>query len=87
MTVAIPVRDGGPLLDEVLAAVRAQQLDAQIELLVCDSGSRDASVQIAKRHGAEVFEIAPPSSRPCSSLKRARMRSNHGSFSPMKYVP
>ena len=59
MTVAIPVRDGGPLLDEVLAAVRGQQLDAQIELLVCDSGSRDASVQIAKRHGAEVFEIAP----------------------------
>src|SRR3954449_2464545 len=31
--------------------------------------------------------IAPPSSSPCSSLKRARMRSNHGSFSPMKYVP
>ena len=30
---------------------------------------------------------APPSIRPCSSLKRARMRSNHGSFSPMKYVP
>ena len=59
MTVAIPVRDGGPLLDEVLAAVRAQQLDAQIELLVCDSGSRDDSVQIAKRHGAEVFQIAP----------------------------
>ena len=58
MTVAIPVRDGGPLLDEVLAAVRAQQLDAQIELLVCDSGSRDDSVQIAKRHGAEVFQIA-----------------------------
>ena len=39
VTVAIPVRDGGPLLDEVLAAVRAQQVDAEVELLVCDSGS------------------------------------------------
>jgi glycosyltransferase involved in cell wall biosynthesis len=59
VTVAIPVRDGGPLLDEVLAAVRAQRVDAEIELLVCDSGSRDGSVQTAERHGAEVFQIAP----------------------------
>jgi glycosyltransferase involved in cell wall biosynthesis len=59
VTVAIPVRDGGPLLDEVLAAVRAQQVDVEIELLVCDSGSRDGSVEIAKRHGGEVFQIAP----------------------------
>ena len=29
----------------------------------------------------------PPSARPCSSRKRARMRSNHGSCSPMKYMP
>ena len=28
--------------------------------------------------------IAPPANRPCSSRKRARMRSNHGSRSPMK---
>ena len=59
MTVAIPVRDGGPLLDEVLAAVRAQQADADLQILVCDSGSRDGSVGVAKRHGAEVFEIGP----------------------------
>jgi glycosyltransferase involved in cell wall biosynthesis len=59
VTVAIPVRDGGPLLDEVLAAVRAQQADADLQILVCDSGSRDGSVGIAKRHGAEVFEIGP----------------------------
>ena len=61
VTVAIPVRDGGPLLDEVLAAARAQRVDAEVELLVCDSGSRDGSVATAKRHGAEVVEIAPAS--------------------------
>jgi glycosyltransferase involved in cell wall biosynthesis len=61
VTVAIPVRDGGPLLDEVLRAVRAQEVDADVELLVADSGSRDDSVAIAKRHGAEVVEIAPAS--------------------------
>ena len=61
MTVAIPVRDGGPLLDEVLAAARAQEVDAHVELLVCDSGSRDNSVATARRHGAEIIEIAPAS--------------------------
>jgi rhamnosyltransferase len=59
VTVAIPVRDGGPLLDEVLSAVRAQEVDAEVELLVADSGSRDHSVATARRHGAEVIEIAP----------------------------
>jgi len=29
------------------------------ELLVCDSGSSDGSVALARRHGAEVIEIAP----------------------------
>jgi GT2 family glycosyltransferase len=58
-TVAIPVRDGAPWLDETLAAVRAQQLPHPVELLVCDSGSRDGSVAVARGHGAEVIEIEP----------------------------
>lgn len=49
------------MLDEVLAAARAQEVDAEVELLVCDSGSRDGSVATAKRHGAQVVEIAPAS--------------------------
>ncbi len=58
-TVAIPVRDGAATLDGVLAAVRAQRLDGEVELLVCDSGSRDGSREIAARHGARVLEIPP----------------------------
>jgi rhamnosyltransferase len=60
VTVAVPVRDGGRLLDEVLAAVRSQRVEgAELELVVCDSGSRDGSVAVARAHGAEVVEIAP----------------------------
>ena len=59
VTVAIPVRDGAAVLGRTLAAVRGQRLEASVELLVCDSGSRDGSVAIARRHGAEVIEIAP----------------------------
>jgi hypothetical protein len=34
VTVAIPVLDGGEPLARVLGAVRAQQLDAEVEILV-----------------------------------------------------
>jgi GT2 family glycosyltransferase len=59
VTVAIPVRDGGTLLAETLAAVRAQRLERPIELLVADSASQDGSAGLARRHGARVIEVDP----------------------------
>jgi len=61
ITVAIPTLNGAAVLEETLTAVRAQRLEPphDVELVVCDSGSRDGSVTIARRHGADVFEIAP----------------------------
>jgi rhamnosyltransferase len=59
VTVAIPVRDGEAHLDEVLAAVRGQELERPLEILVADSGSRDRSVEIARRHGARVIPVEP----------------------------
>src|SRR4029077_10925892 len=56
-TVAIPTRDGGELLARTLAALARQTV--KHELLVCDSGSRDASVEVARSHGARVREIPP----------------------------
>jgi glycosyltransferase involved in cell wall biosynthesis len=55
VTVALPVLNGGPLLGEVLAAVRTQ--DVPHELLVIDSGSTDGSLELARRHGARVVGI------------------------------
>jgi len=57
VTVAIPVRDGGELLAGTLRALAGQSVEH--ELLVCDSGSRDGSVWLARAHGARVLEIAP----------------------------
>jgi glycosyltransferase involved in cell wall biosynthesis len=57
VTVAIPVLNGERYLDEVLSAVRAQELDRELELLVIDSGSTDRSLEIARSHGAVVHEI------------------------------
>jgi glycosyltransferase involved in cell wall biosynthesis len=57
VTVAIPVRDGGELLARTLTAVSRQTVVH--ELLVCDSGSTDNSVALARTHGARVLEIPP----------------------------
>jgi rhamnosyltransferase len=57
VTVAIPVLNGGARLGEVLDAVRAQEVDADVEVLVCDSGSTDGSDRIARARGATVLHI------------------------------
>jgi glycosyltransferase involved in cell wall biosynthesis len=57
VTVAVPVYNGARYLDEVLAAVRAQRLDRELEMLVVDSGSTDGSLEIAERHDARIHRI------------------------------
>src|SRR3954454_22252000 len=60
VTVAIPVLEGARYLEEVLAAVRAQELPdgaAELEILVIDSGSTDGSLSIAERYGARLHQI------------------------------
>lgn len=57
VSVVIPVRDGGTLFADVLAALSRQSVAH--ELVVCDSGSRDDSARLAREHGARVIEIAP----------------------------
>ena len=57
VTVAIPVFNGARYLDEVLAAVRGQETDRDVEILVWDSGSTDGSLDIAARHGARIHRI------------------------------
>ena len=59
VTVALPVRNGGPRLAAVLRAVREQDTARAVELLVCDSGSTDGSAAVARAHGARVLSIAP----------------------------
>ena len=58
VTVAIPVLNGARYLDEVLSAVRGQEVDRELEIVVVDSGSTDGSDEIARRHGASVHTIA-----------------------------
>jgi rhamnosyltransferase len=59
ISVVIPVKDGGVDLVRCLDAIARQQVDEEVEVVVVDSGSTDGSVEVARRHGARVHEIAP----------------------------
>ena len=56
VSAVIPVKDGERYLRELLDALGREGVD---EMLVVDSGSRDASAAIARSAGAELLEIAP----------------------------
>lgn len=53
-SVLIPVKNGGPLLLEVLDAVLAQQAPWPFEVIVMDSGSSDGSVERVRARGVRV---------------------------------
>jgi glycosyltransferase involved in cell wall biosynthesis len=59
ISVGIPVRNGAAHLPAVLEAIRAQRVDAEVELVVVDSGSTDESAELCERAGARVERIAP----------------------------
>jgi rhamnosyltransferase len=71
--------------------VRAQILPAgtELELLVCDSGSRDGSVEIARAHAATVLEIPPEafSHGPTRNLLMERAHGEHVAFLTQDSVP
>jgi rhamnosyltransferase len=68
ISVVIPVKDGGSDLARCLGAIKSQDVDDEVEMLVIDSGSSDRSVEIARESGARVHEI------PASEFGHGRTR-------------
>lgn len=50
VTVVIPTKNGGPLLDRVLSSIFSQQAPWAFEVLVVDSGSTDETLTIARKY-------------------------------------
>lgn len=82
VTVAIPVLNGSRWLPGVLAAIAAQQLDDEVELLACDSGSTDGSRELLQRAGARVIDL-PPGSFSHSGTRNRLMTEARGRFVAM----
>jgi len=59
VTVIVRVRDEADALNQCLELIRAQhKLGADLELVVVDNESADASAAVARRHGAQVVRIS-----------------------------
>ncbi len=87
VTVAIPVREGGALLGEVLAGVRAQQLDRPVELVVADSGSVDGSAANARSFGARIIKVERFSHGGTRNLLMERSSGTHVAFLTQDAIP
>jgi rhamnosyltransferase len=57
VTVFIPTWNGGPLFDEVLAAICAQETSFPFEVLAIDSGSKDGTLDVLAKHRVRVIRI------------------------------
>ena len=88
-TVAIPTLNAGPDFAKTLAGVRAQQVDGEVELLICDSSSTDDTVVTARRHGARVIEISRESFSHggTRNLLMSQARGAHVAFLTQDAVP
>lgn len=65
VSVVVPTLNAGEPLSKLLEALMAQQAPGNVEIIVIDSGSRDGTVERARRFGAKVLSIP-------------RYRFNHG---------
>ena len=57
VSIVIPVKNGGELLDRVLAKVFEQKTQYQYEVICVDSGSTDGSLEIIKKYPCQLYEI------------------------------
>jgi rhamnosyltransferase len=89
VTVAIPTWNAGAGFEETLTAVRSQCLPAEIELLICDSGSSDDTVSLARRYGARVLQIPHESFSHggTRNLLMSEARGDHVAFLTQDAVP
>lgn len=59
ISVCLPTKNAGPEFARNLRAWRDQHVQEEVELVVVDSGSGDATLQTARELGARVLTIAP----------------------------
>jgi rhamnosyltransferase len=57
ISIVIPTKDGGEKFNHLLAAIRSQKLEEEIEIIVVDSESSDGTEACAIRHGARLRRI------------------------------
>jgi glycosyltransferase involved in cell wall biosynthesis len=66
-SVIVPARDAGATLPRTLAALAAQDLDAEYEVIVVDDGSRDGTAEVARTADGPVTLLEQPPLGPAAA--------------------
>ncbi len=59
VTIVIPTKNAGALLDRTLAAVFSQKTQYSYEVICVDSGSSDQTIEIIRKYDCKLFQIKP----------------------------
>lgn len=59
VSIVIPTKNAGQLLDRTLKAVFGQKTQYQYEVICVDSGSRDETLDIIKKYDCKLYQIQP----------------------------
>jgi len=59
ISIIMPTKNGGSLLDRVLTSVYSQKTDFTYEVVAVDSGSTDNTLEILKRYPVKLIQIPP----------------------------
>ncbi len=59
VTIVIPTKNAGELLDDVLKSIFSQKTKYEYEVICVDSGSKDNTIDIIKRYNCALYEIEP----------------------------
>ena len=59
ISIVIPTKNGGKLLDDVLKMIFAQKTSYSYEVICVDSGSSDNTIDIIKQYEIRLYEIKP----------------------------
>jgi glycosyltransferase involved in cell wall biosynthesis len=67
VTVVVPARDAAATIERTLSALAAQRVDAGYEVIVVDSGSADATAELARASPSVARVLENPGGEPASS--------------------
>src|SRR5688572_10545956 len=59
VSIVIPTKNAGTLFRDTLHALKTQEYEDQIEIILIDSGSTDDTIQVAYEYGIKVKSIIP----------------------------
>ena len=85
VSIVIPTKNAGELLERTLTAIENQKTQYTYEVICVDSGSRDGTIDIIKRHNCNLYEI--PASEYQKEETDVEISNSNGTKKYLRLIP